>query len=351
MKKTIVLIPAFEPDGKMLALEEELYAAGFGIVIVDDGSGPAFKGIFEQAGRHAEVVSYERNRGKGHALRTGLLKIMEGCGPACTIVTADADGQHGARDVIRAAGEAADHPDCLILGSRRFTGKVPFKSRAGNSITRLVFRSATGVPVTDTQTGLRAFDSGLVPFLLGIRGERYEYEMNVLIETAKRRVPIREISIDTIYLDKNASSHFHPVRDSFLIYRDLLKFTASSFASFCLDYLMFLLFSAIFSGAGTAAAGAGIANICARVVSAGFNYTVNRKFVFRDRSNPARTLIGYILLASGILLFNTVLLEFLITEVGMNRYAAKILTEITFFILSFVTQKFVVFGKMKEVAA
>ena len=71
----------------------------------------------------------------------------------------------------------------------------------------------TGVKVQDTQTGLRAFSNQDVAFMQQIEGERYEYEINVLLEYAKRNRRICEVPITTIYLDDNKSSHFHAVRD------------------------------------------------------------------------------------------------------------------------------------------
>ena len=87
--------------------------------------------------------------------------------------------------------------------------KMPLRSRFGNTVTRAVFRLLSGVYISDTQTGLRAFDSSLFDLMLEIEGMRYEYEINVLMRLAKERVPIREVPIETIYHDrKNTVSHF-----------------------------------------------------------------------------------------------------------------------------------------------
>lgn len=117
---------------------------------------------------------------------------------------------------------------------------MPLRSRIGNELTRSVFHLISGVRVSDTQTGLRAFGTEMIPEFLVIEGERYEYEMNVPITMAKKKVHIREIPIKTIYKDDdNSTSHFRTVRDSLRIYKDILKFTFSSFSSFVLDYLLF----------------------------------------------------------------------------------------------------------------
>lgn len=138
-------------------------------------------------------------------------------------MTLDADGQHSIDDVIKVTGAAEKNKDALILGTRGFDTDVPVKSRLGNDITRCVFSFVTGVKVQDTQTGLRAFSNQDVAFMQQIEGERYEYEINVLLEYAKRNRRICEVPITSIYLDDNKSSHFHAVRDSLLIYMEILK--------------------------------------------------------------------------------------------------------------------------------
>ena len=55
--------------------------------------------------------------------------------------------------------------------------------------------------------------------LLDLHGERYEYETNVLIETNYRDIDIKEVVIDTIYINNNETSHFNPVKDSLKVYR------------------------------------------------------------------------------------------------------------------------------------
>ena len=79
-----------------------------------------------------------------------------------------------------------------------------------------------GRRLSDTQTGLRAFSHKQIARMIDIKGDRYEYEMNVLMDYARSKTPMIEIAIDTIYINDNASSHFRPVRDSYRIYKEIL---------------------------------------------------------------------------------------------------------------------------------
>ncbi len=334
----IALIPAYEPDAKLAELAGDMAVRGFHVLIVDDGSGPDYEAVFAEAARFGTVLRHEQNRGKGAAIKTGLDRIAECFTGNYTVVTMDADGQHLPSDAARVCAASESEPEALILGSRSFQGHVPLRSRMGNGITRGVFRLSTGVRVYDTQTGLRAFSQALLPALRGVKGERYEYEMNVLMCWAQDKRPIREIPIETVYLDGNSSSHFSTVRDSIRIYKEILKFSAASLTSFVVDYGLYCLLSAL-TGA------VALSNVLARIVSGTVNYTLNRKLVFESSAGVGRSLIQYILLACGILALNTTLLWLLVTELGLNRYAAKILVEIVLFAISYFVQKRWIFRK------
>lgn len=344
----VALIPAYEPEDGLVNLVVQLSDAHFKIVLVDDGSGEQYRRFFSAAKRFAVVLTHEENRGKGCALRTGLSYIARHCSANAVVVTLDADGQHSVTDAVRAANEAAENPGTLVLGCRRFDGKdVPARSRFGNRLTCLVYRLATGAKVSDTQTGLRAFTMGLVPFLLGIEGDRYEYEMNVLLACPRRKIPLREIAIETIYENGNACSHFNALRDSLRIYGDIFKFALSSFTGFAVDYGLYTLLTAVMGGLGAVAIP--LANVLARIVSAWVNFSINRKYVFKTEEKLAKTALQYFGLAAIILAGNTVLLSTLVGA-GMNKYLAKVLTEIMFFTLSWAAQKFIIFPKKEESA-
>lgn len=227
MNKYIALIPAYEPDEELLALLPRLREAGFETVVVDDGSGEGYAHLFAEAEKYGRVISYTPNRGKGYALKQGFEYILGAYGESCVTVTVDADGQHRSSDALKLCMRAEEQPQTLVLGSRSFTGDVPARSRFGNNVTRTVFHVCSGKRIFDTQTGLRAFSGKLLPMMLGIEGDRYEYEMRVLLVLAHRGIAIEEIEIPTIYINENSASHFRPGRDSFRIYKEIFKFSLS----------------------------------------------------------------------------------------------------------------------------
>lgn len=339
----IALIPAYNPEPCLIQVVQQLKEKGFWILVVDDGSEKKHKEIFQELedGGNIMILTHTENKGKGRALKLGLAYIQNYISGKYTIVTVDADGQHRPKDVEMVCKVAQKNPGCLVLGSRKIQKETPFKSKLGNRITRMIYTLITGIRIYDTQTGLRAFDNTILTELLAVKGERYEYEMNVLLECSRQRIPMKEIGIETVYINDNSGSHFHPWKDSCRIYKEILKFSASSLISFAIDYGIYILLLWLTQGL-TKSISLFLSNVMARIVSGCFNYQINRKMVFQREENLARTAFQYIMLATGILAGNTVLLEFLV-YLGLNQYIGKLCTELTFFVMSWFVQRTVIF--------
>jgi glycosyltransferase involved in cell wall biosynthesis len=215
----IVVLPVYRPGPHLPELVRELGDAT--VVVVDDGSGADADGVLDAAaGPGRTVLRHPTNRGKGVAIKTALTHVTEAF-PGHDVVTADADGQHATADIARVAGRVGA-TGRIVLGVRSFDNDVPARSRFGNTLTRALFRAATGRDVRDTQTGLRGYPAALLPWLLTIPGERFEYEMNVLLRAAREGRPVEQETIATTYLADNASSHFGSLSDSVRIYRPLV---------------------------------------------------------------------------------------------------------------------------------
>ena len=332
----IALIPAYEPDEKLLPLVDALLSRAYTVVVVDDGSSPAAQPIFAQLPAAAILLRHPENRGKGRAIKTACEYIAAHFPPQEGVVTVDADGQHLPADIDAVCRAWRQNPEALVLGSRRFTGKVPLRSRFGNSITRFIFRVATGVAVYDTQTGLRAFSVSRIPMMLEMQGERYEYEINVLLYATRRKIPIQEVEIATVYLDGNLTSHFNPLRDAWRIYKMILLFAASSLVAAGVDYGLVLLFSYLFRNGPHRLL---YSVVLARVLSSVLNYCLNREVVFEDCSK--RSVLRYYLVAAGILAANYGLLALL--ENLMPLAIAKLIVEAVLYPASFLLQRKYVF--------
>lgn len=337
-----VIIPAYNPENNLQHIVDRVWDLGNQIIVVDDGSDRSKSDMFHRLSEKAIVIHHEKNKGKGAAIKTALKYIKENLWDCNVIGVMDADGQHLPEDMEKLVMKANLKENAIVLGVRNIGKKMPFKSRIGNEITRFVFHSLSGVKVSDTQTGLRAFSRKLLDKLLQVDGTRYEYETNVLFYCAKSKIPIIELPIKTIYHDEgNSCSHFRAIRDSFRIYKDIFKFVLSSFSSFILDYVLFCMLTFLFP---MGAVGILFANIFARIISGGYNYILNCKFVFRSGAKP-QTALQYLALAVGILALNSVFLQVYTGVFHILAYVAKILTELSLFVISFLVQKKLIFGK------
>lgn len=338
-----VLIPAYQPDARLPRLILELHRAAPAtkIVVVDDGSGQKFSDIFEAAATAgAHVISYENNRGKGYALREGFTWILDSASnPQECVVTADADGQHTLTDIFR-VGRTCTDTGTSVLGVREFVGHVPARSRIGNTATSALFWLATGWKLKDTQTGLRAFPVALLPALLEIQGDRYEYELRVLLHLAKFHHPVTQISIETIYEAGNPTSHFRPLQDSARIWAPLLKFAASSGVATVIDYVLVLLLNSL-TGALF------FPVVAARLVSASVNFAMNRR-VFEATGVPLRrSALRYGALAVAVVAGSYTMLAVLM-GIGMPLWIAKIIADTTMYLLSYSAQSRYVFTPVQD---
>lgn len=341
--KTIVVIPAYEPNEKLIQLTTKLIDQNLLVIVVDDGSGEKYHNIFERLS-NVTVLQHNQNQGKGAALKTAFRYIKENYGKDnFAVVTADSDGQHSPDDIVRIATRVSTDKYSLVIGVRNFDGeKVPLRSKLGNKITLKVFQFASGSDISDTQTGLRGFSGIHLDNMLAIPGFRYEYEMNMLMVWAKENRPFYELAIETIYENNNECSHFNPLHDSIRIYKEIIKFALSSVLSFCLDYIIYAF--QIFLGIPMITA-----NVTARVISAGFNFFVNKKIVFGSDKPILQELSAYILLAAFSLFMNTLILIGLSNGIGIGPFVGKILTEITMFFFNWIVQNKLIFRQKKGI--
>jgi putative flippase GtrA len=306
------------------------------VLVVDDGSGPTYSTVFAAAALNgAELLTHPVNRGKGAALRTGFDHIRRHHGGE-PVVCADSDGQHTLLDILRVAAAINDDTD-LVLGVRRFTGRVPLRSRVGNLVTAGLFGLVSGSWIADTQTGLRGYPHRMLDWLADAPGDRFEYELNLLLRASREGLRIEQVDIATIYLQHNASSHFRPLQDSLRVLRPLLGYAASSLAGFGVDAAALF---ALYPVTGNLAASV----VLARLGSAGINFGLNRHVVFGAARTPLwPSLRRYAVLAAGVLTANLMLMELLTPTLGL--VAAKVLTEAGLFLAGYAVQSRLVFAR------
>lgn len=349
-EKIWIIIPSLEPDMKMISLIEDLTKEGFqNIVIVNDGSNDDYLTLYNIAKEKygCKVLTHGVNLGKGRAIKTALNYLITETDVAGAI-TVDSDGQHKIKDILALSKTVIENPNHLILGCRTFTKEgIPFRSKAGNIITAKVLAILCGMRISDTQTGLRGFGRDLMRDLLLVKGERFEYEMNMLLFAKEKNIAIKEISIETVYIEGNASSHFNPLVDSLKIYSVFLKFILASFSSFVVDIILFAIANHLLKNYFPASY-IMISTVFARVISSLYNYNVNKRGVFHLEEKSVATLIRYYILCIIQTILSGVGVSTLYRLLQWNETGIKVLVDIVLFFLSFQIQREWVFKKRKR---
>lgn len=350
LDQVAVVIPAYQPSDDLPRVVSGIVAAGLRLVIVvDDGSGPAYAEVFAAASRAgAEVVQHDVNRGKGVALRTAMAHVLDRAPDLAGIVTADADGQHTVQDVRRVAQQLLDGrgtPRLCVLGERDFDlPDIPLRSRVGNKLTTGIIRLLFGRRLPDTQTGLRGLSLDLLPEVLRVRGDRFDHEMRVLMHLLATRAEIVPVPIETVYEDgANATSHFRPLRDSAIIYAAILRqlgaFVITSGLGFLVDIAVFVLVMDLAFDGRPSIQSVGVATVVARLVSVVANYAANHLVVFNLDTRIHKSVARYAVLAAGLLLASWLFTTGLSHLMGQHVVWAKLIVDTCLFFVSYLVQR------------
>lgn len=348
----IIMIPSLNPDHKLVNYVKQLAGQDFReILVINDGSSALYDPIFDEI-RQTEkctVITHEVNQGKGRALKTGMKYVLEHHPDCVGIVTGDADGQHRLEDTLNVANALLEDDNRLVLGSRNFNSpNIPARSSFGNKLTSWVFAVMFGQKLMDTQTGLRGISLKIVPSMLEIDGERFEYEMNMLIECRRRKIPIDEIPIETVYIDENSSSHFNPIVDSvkiyWLIFRSFFSFIFTSVSCTLLDLLLFTLLARLVIPGGFAYR-IQLATVIARVVSATTNFVVNKNVVFQKKGHLLSSAVKYFTLAVVQMTISATAVNWLYHTLGWHEVIIKAIVDTILFIINYNIQKNLIFKK------
>ena len=211
-RQLCVIIPTYNNAGTVRQVIDDVLKYCPQIIVVNDGSTDGTSAILKMLPSTVTVVSYERNRGKGHALVAGFRKALEmGFSHAITI---DADGQHFADDIPHLIEALDHHKDAIIVGTRNLTEKnMPRQNTFANRFSNFWFRLQTGIDLQDTQSGYRLYTLSQLRGLSLITS-RYEAELELLVYAAWAGTQIISVPVKVYYPPaEERVSHFRPVYD------------------------------------------------------------------------------------------------------------------------------------------
>jgi putative flippase GtrA len=330
----IALIPAYQPDIKLLNIVADLKMLNFRTFVVNDGSDcPTSLKVFEKISYSCDVITLNKNCGKGAAIKHGLQKIKDLQLNDCIIVTIDADGQHLVKDAEKLINKLNKYDADIVLGVRNFyLTNIPLRSLIGNILTSYLVFSLNKKFLVDTQTGLRAFKYRVIDELIDIKEENYDWEFAVLNKFILDNKKIDTCEIETIYEKGNLTSHFGKIVDSAKIYFIFLKYSLSNIMTIIVEYFIFILFvylnSSIF-----------VALTCSRFCSLIFHFVAQKKITFKNNhKTELKQITGYSLLAifnySTSLIALTLLDSYFFSTIFLKIIIDICLSLVTFIVLN-----------------
>ena len=357
-----VVLPSLDPDDKLNAVIDGLLQYGFeDIILVNDGSKPENLHYFEDAERlHPEihVLTHEVNKGKGAALKNAFRWFLNNRPGSRGVVTVDGDNQHHPEDT-RACCERMLKTGHVILGCRDFTQKdVPARSSFGNKTTSAIFKIFCGITLSDTQTGLRAIPTEFLETFCNVKGDRFEYETNMLLSMKDHGIPFEEQKIRTVYIEENKSSHFRVFRDSWRIYKLILnhffRYIASSLTSAVVDVAAFAILSHLTGSLLSGFALTALPAVGARILSSLLNFFMNQNLVFQTDVHTGKAMLRYYMLAVPMMIAQVLLTHGVFALLRIPA-AAEVLRSVIYtlvmivlFIISYVFQQRWVFAPKEK---
>jgi glycosyltransferase involved in cell wall biosynthesis len=199
-KKIFVVLPVYNEEKIITEVLKEIQSAGYtNIITVDDGSKDNSHQTIKNFDKNIVALRHKLNRGKGAATKTGIegSKILG----ADIIVTMDSDGQHDPKDIRALIKPIIQKNYQVVLGTRlKNRQNMPLFKKACNWAGNFVTWYLTGLWVTDSQSGFRAYSLEAVN-QINTKGDRYEYESEVIREIKLNKLTFQEIPIEVRYTD------------------------------------------------------------------------------------------------------------------------------------------------------
>lgn len=229
MKNIVAIIPAYNPQQSLITYVHQLLATTITqIVIVNDGSDQKYNELFEDLMKidRCQVLQHNGNIGKGGALKTAFAYLRKQSRMYHGVLTVGAHGQHTLQDVKLILTMTRVFSEGIVLGVRNFHSvDSTFLSYWGNRATSLFFELLYHRKLMDTQTGLRYISIKELPWLMKVKGEKYDYDTNMLIAALKRKCPIFEVEIGQLRVKKNTIIHYDEITNAgTLITRMLMNY-------------------------------------------------------------------------------------------------------------------------------
>ena len=314
------------------------------IVVVCDGCELSFDFENELISLGCHLIKLKEKHGKGYSIREGIKFAHDKLYHIDGYITADADGQHRAEDVIKVSRALELRPDTLIIGKRDMKRSgAAIHLRFFNKFASTYFKIVTGVNCKDALSGLRGIPAELYDLIMETKGNRYDFEMNFLTRCADRKVPFYNVNILSVY-SKDQVSNYRIFRDTYLIYITPLRFATASFGCAVIDVILFTLLTYLMPA--SLVWNVAIATVLARIISGGINFIINRKMIFKNDGKAHKQAERFFILFFCIMILSMVFVS-LLSFVPIPVTVIKIIVDLLLWTVNYTVQRKWVFKEGK----
>jgi glycosyltransferase involved in cell wall biosynthesis len=196
--KTLIVVPAYNEATTIKRVLDAVKSL-HDVVVIDDGSTDGTGEVARAGG--ATILRHVVNRGLGAALRTGFAYAISQK-KYDAVVTLDADGQHDPAEIPNFISALSEDVD-VVIGRREFSD-MPLIRQAYNATGAIITSALFGGPLTDSQSGFRAFRvSKLRDFRL--MTSRMEISSEIIAEAYRVGAKIKQIPISIKYTEYSMS--------------------------------------------------------------------------------------------------------------------------------------------------
>lgn len=209
-RKICILIPSYNNEKTLRRVLDGVLTYTQNIIVINDGSTDSTSEILKTFSQ-VSIINLPENKGKGNALKIGFRKAKKsGFDHAITI---DSDGQHYPDDIpVFVEALLHEKEDILLIGNRNmFQDGIPKKSSFGNRFSNFWFWFETGIKLEDTQSGYRLYPLHKIPKKYFT--PKFEFEIEIIVRTAWKHIPVKNVPIKVLYDPAERVSHFRPFKD------------------------------------------------------------------------------------------------------------------------------------------
>lgn len=326
----VALIPVIETNEELLRLLQELKENQFHNVVVYYGVNEEDKLFLQKLIYNAKIMILTSRQGRGNAIKAGLKYIKEKYRSNTLIVTMSKDNSHSVKDVVRLCNECMIHQDTFFLGKTKELTSLTDK--VSNVFNKTLYRISSGENITTTTTTLRAFSYNFIDFLLTIKGEKEDYEANVLFSCASHKVKIKEIDL-TFQEENNEKKEIVESNNKDWLKENTqkLKSTKLFFMGYIVDYLLFLFLNFFAENHLI------ITNTFSRIISSIF--TMNKQKVHKtDLEKYYKEFLTKTLV---LLIIEILLLLLFVKIIHLPIFIAKLFSEVLYVLFDYGTEEYI----------